>query len=169
MSIHLRTDFPPSVLEDISYDPETGEFYRAKCHHKSKIGCRADHVDTHNDGYSFVTHKGRRYAAHRLAWLFIYGCLPNKLIDHINGIPSDNRIRNLRLATNSENMRNRGRNSGRKLPKGVSFNTAAGRYQASIGLNNRIHYLGLFDTVDEAFLAYAVGAFWFHREFARPL
>jgi hypothetical protein len=165
--VEFRNELPPDIREKLSYDPDTGIFIKINSYFRSQNGRRADRQDV--DGYFRICLRRRMYFAHRLAWFFVHGDLPELMIDHINGNPGDNRIQNLRLATNSENMRNRGGNVGRSLPKGVSFNTAAGRYQSSIGLNNRIHYLGLFDTVDEAFLAYAVAAFWFHRDFARVL
>lgn len=58
-------------------------------------------------GYSTIGIDGKRYYAHRLAWLYKNGELPSNEIDHINGVKSDNRIDNLRLATRSQNASNR--------------------------------------------------------------
>ncbi len=45
-------------------------------------------------------------AVHRLIWLYHYGELPDKDVDHINGVRDDNRIENLRLASRSQNNMN---------------------------------------------------------------
>lgn len=48
-------------------------------------------------------------SAHRLVWISANGVIPEGLIiDHINRITVDNRIKNLRLVTPSGNMLNRG-------------------------------------------------------------
>jgi len=50
----------------------------------------------------------KTYREHRLVWIWHYGEIPDNLkIDHINRIKYDNRIQNLRIATHSDNMRNR--------------------------------------------------------------
>lgn len=51
---------------------------------------------------------GKRFAAHRLAWIVWYGPIPDDLeIDHINRCKCDNSYHNLRLVTRGENMRNK--------------------------------------------------------------
>jgi hypothetical protein len=93
--------------------------------------------------------------AHRLAWLYMHGEYPTRHLDHINGIKSDNRAVNLRLASPSENQQNqsaRKRNTSGRL--GVSLHTPSGRWVAQITHNYKRVYIGLFGTVDEAYQAY---------------
>jgi hypothetical protein len=87
----------------------------------------------------------KKYWAHRLIWLYQYGYMP-KMIDHINGNPSDNRIENLRECTQAENLRNVGKPKHNTSGiKGVSWSKAANKWEARCG-----KYLGLYETKEEA-------------------
>lgn len=89
-------------------------------------------------------------------------------VDHINGDPLDNRRTNLRLASPSENLRNRGKNSNNKSGfKGVCCFKPTGRWCAKIEVCGKIHHLGYFTTAEEAALAYDRAARELHGEFAR--
>ncbi|MDA6380520.1 HNH endonuclease signature motif containing protein [Escherichia coli] len=69
---------------------------------------------------------GKAYPAHRLAWLIVYGTMPDGFIDHINRVRTDNRISNLRLVTHSENMQNRKIQKNNKSGyRGVSWDEVA--------------------------------------------
>lgn len=106
--------------------------------------------------------------AHRLAWLHYYGEWPPQQLDHINGNRLDNRIINLRLATNAQNGRNRPASIKNKTKlKGVSLHKLSGLYRASITKDYKYHYLGYFSTPEEAHSAYCRAAEHLHEEFAR--
>lgn len=87
-------------------------------------------------------------------------------VDHIDGNGLNNRRENLRLASPSQNARNRSiqKNSttGYKgvSPKGKS-------YQARITIDGNTICLGTFPTPELAALAYAEAALKHHKEFAR--
>jgi hypothetical protein len=97
------------------------------------------------------------------------GFMPNgriQQIDHANGITSDNRLCNLRLATASQNHANsrRARNNTSGY-KGVS--RFRDKWRANVTKDNRKIFLGLFDAPEAAHAAYCAAATELHGEFAR--
>jgi hypothetical protein len=105
-------------------------------------------------GYRRVRVLGRKYMAHRLAWLITHGHFPDGPIDHINGCRDDNRLVNLRAATreiNNQNLRKARRNS--KLGVlGVSMDRK--RYKAQIQVGGKVLFIGNFSTAEDARAAY---------------
>lgn len=155
------------LRELLNYDSETGEFrWRVKPrNNRIKEG---DVAGTTSHGYRHINVDGRIYRAHRLAWLYTYGEWPKHCLDHINLLRSDNRIANLREATRSENNRNTGvRSHNLSGRKGVSWSKGAQKYFARIRVDGVQHYLGLFESADDAARAYATAALDLHGEFAR--
>lgn len=146
----------------LTYDPETGHIYR-----KSKLNAPAG--NRMRRGYIAIYVSGNgKHLAHRLAWLIVYGCWPNGVIDHINGDPSDNRLCNLREATQLENTFNAKRSKANKSgAKGVHWSALHGRWRARATLNYQSVCLGLHDTVEAAAAAYAEFCAKHRGEFAR--
>jgi hypothetical protein len=104
-----------------------------------------------SDGYRRITIFGKKYLAHRLIWIYVYGYYPHKFIDHINRIKDDNRICNLREATNSQNKCNTDKQSNNTSGyKGVCWNKERGKWWASITLNGKRTHLGYFADIDTA-------------------
>jgi hypothetical protein len=101
-------------------------------------------------GYVKVGLLGHCYFAHRLAWLHSTGAWPADQLDHRNCQRADNRRRNLREATRSQN----GANSGSLSPRNTSgFRGAVwhdGRWEAVVKSQGRIRYFGRYDTAAAA-------------------
>lgn len=109
------------------------------------------------------------YAAHRIAWVMVYGEWPAKDIDHINGNPADNRIANLRLATDSENLCNqKKRIDNTSGVKGVSWSKKEEKWYAYINKNKKMIGLGRFHSFEDAVAARRAAEKQYHGNFARP-
>lgn len=107
-------------------------------------------------GYVCIGIDGKRYRAHRLAWLWMTGQWPVDQIDHINGIRSDNRLSNLREASRSLNSQNQRRaySNNKTGFLGVSWSKQAKKYHATIMANGNDHHLGYFTTPELAYTTY---------------
>ena len=98
---------------------------------------------------------------------FIMRAQVEMVVDHINHDPLDNRKVNLRICTNSENMRNRIKHQrATSKYKGVYMHTQAQVWVAQIQCDSRRHYLGLYDDEVDAALAYDRKARELHGDFA---
>ena len=103
-------------------------------------------------GYCRLRVDGELHYAHRLAWLYEYGVWPTELIDHRNENKGDNRIGNLREATNAKNKQNVTR---KPASSGVVGAIAKGdKFISKIKVEGRSVHLGTFDTAEEAGKAY---------------
>jgi hypothetical protein len=137
------------VNELFIYEPETGIFRRKIDSRYAKAGTVAGCLST--QGYWRLWVDGKHQLAHRIAFLFVNGRLPNEQIDHINGIKTDNRIANLREVSNQENGRNRKRQSNNKSGvNGVCWDAKRNRWQARITASGVNKHLGYFLSFEEA-------------------
>lgn len=93
------------LQQQLHYNPDTGVFTRLVRASNMLPGTVAGTVHA-RDGYVVIRVLGAKYAAHRLAWLYMTGKWPSQEIDHINRDRADNRISNLRDVTHMVNMSN---------------------------------------------------------------
>lgn len=129
----------------------------------------------HRDGVTpahiRVSIKGKRFVAHHIIWMMVNGPVPKGyVIDHRDCNAFNNRLDNLRLATVSQN------NANIKIPKhntsgfkGVSWTKSIGKWSANIRINNKLRWLGDFQTAIEASEAYKEAAIRLRGEFARAV
>lgn len=145
---------PSRLRQLIDYDEDTGLLVaKVETHGRWKAG-RAMGTRMTN-GYISVTVDSCRFLAHRVAWAIKHGSWPTDQIDHINGDRSDNRLSNLRSATNQQNSSNKTKHARNKSGHiGVHWREDAKKWRASIMIRGKRKYLGYFDTKDEAAKAY---------------
>jgi len=147
-----------TVRSLLRYDESTGEFFWLHRRNRQLAGAKAGGMKS--TGHIDIAIFRKRYFAHRLAWLYVYGAWPTKPLDHINGNPADNRICNLRELEVWQNNQNRHRvsrsKSGSKL-LGTSYCKREQKWRASIGIDGRKLSLGYFHSEEEAHAAYLEG------------
>lgn len=151
----------------LKYFPETGDFMWLDKVRQHKKFTEAGSVT--EQGYIKITIKRKGYKAHRLAWLYMYGYMPEGPVDHINNVRIDNRICNLRAVTQKDNIRNsvvrKAKKSG--LLKGVSYyKQRSDQFVAQIRIEGKQHKLGVFDSELAAHRAYCQKAAEHFGEFA---
>jgi hypothetical protein len=89
-------------------------------------------------------------------------------VDHINMNTLDNRRKNLRVVSHSQNNMNRRRQSNDTTGyKGVSWDRTKKRFMVQIRKDKKKYHLGYFNTVEEAYAAYCEKAKELHGEFVR--
>lgn len=144
----------------LHYEPETGVLvwrYQDRSRFDSEMAWRskarffgkpAGSIQV--NGYRSICIRGRRYYAHRIAWLMMTDRWPSADVDHANGDRSDNRWGNLRAATRSQNHQNR---LGRQTT-GASWHARMGCWRAVVVVNGRQKHVGYFDTEEAAAAAY---------------
>lgn len=123
------------VLQQLmNYNPHTGIFTWRKPlnnHHK-----KGDVVGNLNSiGYLRVYVYGKNRLLHRLAFLYMEGQEPEDFTDHIDGNRSNNRFKNLRKCSNSQNQHN-SKVSGKNTSgiKGLSYIATTGAWKASLSM-----------------------------------
>jgi hypothetical protein len=151
--------------ECFCYDPKTGYLFwrvRPRHHFKTSHGmnaCNARYSNTRAgclkaQGYIHISVYYKSYYAHRIIWTMIHGSFPPDQLDHKNHIRTDNRIKNLRLATNKENGQNQSMSSRNKSgTTGVYWDKHNDTWQSRIKFNEKYIYLGSFKDKADAIKA----------------
>lgn len=139
------------LLSLFDYDEKTGKlFWKIRPTTNVFIGDEAGR--THDHGYTLIKtirlNTKKSFFRHHIIWFLENGEWP-KILDHINGDTTDDRIQNLRQSTFRKNQQNRIEHRNGRLPG--TFQTKSGRWRACASIPNRkLHHLGTFDTEKEA-------------------
>lgn len=150
------------------FDYQDGELVRIKATRGQSIGKKAGWITTCNGvQYKKMSFSHKTLYVHRMIYLWHYGKIV-KYIDHINGNSLDNRIENLREATQSQNCANQAlKKNNTSGYKGVRFRKDTNRWTANVMLNGKNISFGCFDNPKDAYEAYKIGSTKLFGEFAR--
>lgn len=119
-------------------------------------------------GYRLIRVNYCRIYAHRLAWMLTHGEWPAGIVDHANMNRLDNRLSNLRLATESQNRANC-KPRAKSGFKGVVKLKHANSFMAQITADGVKKYLGCFASAEDAHAAYCAAARAAFGEHARTV
>jgi hypothetical protein len=148
----------------LNYDPATGVF-RWRVHKgPNNVGTVAGSIHPPK-GYRVICIDGKIFRANRLAWLYMTGKWPKLEIGYINHNTSDTQWANLWAMTPSQ-KRATSRTRNKLGVRGVWI-TKSGKYVARIKVAGKKRYLGLFDTIEKASVAYTRAAKDAFGQFAR--
>ena len=139
------------VRELLEYTPETGVFvWRRPTGMKpagSIAGCK-------HKKYVCVQVDGKRYYAHRLAWLYMTGNWPAFEVDHHNTCGTDNSWGNLRKSDRFSNLQNQRRAHRNNSTGLLGVSQFGERFRARIYANGKDVSLGIHASAEDAQAAY---------------
>ena len=144
MKINTEKQIPVETLRELfSYDPATGILISNSS--GKPVGT------LRKDGYLSTRAKGEIFLVHRIAFACHHGRWPSGRLDHENEIKSDNKIKNLREATSSQNSCNCGiRKTNTSGVKGIHFHRPNGKWMAQLQIDRRKIFVGYFTEIDDA-------------------
>jgi hypothetical protein len=148
---------------------QDGFLYRTTVRGGEKIGKKAGWL-TYCNGrpYWKISIDGKTTYLHHAIFILHNEYKP-KYIDHIDGDSTNNRIENLRPATQSQNVANSALSSKNTSGfKGVTYLKGSGKWKAQLMKDMKHISLGSYATKEEAYEAYKIGAKKYFGDFARP-
>lgn len=153
----MKNEEDISVLREyLSYCPDSGIIHWLKSPTAVvKPGSIAGRVDS--KGYISLHFRRKKFKAHRVAFAIQYGRWP-EVIDHINGIKTDNRLDNLRECTHEQNMQNSRvylrRNKSSRFSGVSRCNNKSNPWTSQIRVDGKKIHLGSFSSELDAHKAY---------------
>ena len=111
--------------------------------------------------WSTKNRSSRKVYLHRFIWELHNGPIPDGMtIDHVNNDKLDNQLKNLRLATSSQNNINKFYKTpeNTSIFKGVAWNNNANKWRVLIKINSKVQHVGYFEDEIDAAIAYDLKA-----------
>ena len=148
------------------FEYRDGNFYwKKRTSNRINIGDKAGTLC--DRGYIRVFVNGKGYKLHRLIFLMRYGYLP-KIIDHIDGNTSNNKVENLREATQSQNLCNtKIRSDNSSGIKNVCWHKYKKQWYVQVQINGKAKSFGCYQDIELAELVAIMAREKYHKEFAR--
>jgi hypothetical protein len=136
-------------LNDL-YVYKNGVLYYKKMLPKStkRVGEKVGYLS--KSGYMTTKIYQKSYLIHRLIFMMHHGFLP-KYIDHADGNPLNNKIENLREATNSQNCKNgKLRKTNKSGYKNVHWEKLVKKWRVMITSNGKAKCFGFYENLNDA-------------------
>lgn len=119
-----------------------------------------------SSGYKKIKVGGKSCLVHRIIFYLVYGYLPT-YIDHIDRDRLNNHPENLRACNKSMNVVNSVVRSDNKYGyKGVTYHKAAKKFVAQTFKDGKRLHIGVFDTPEDAAIAYNTVVAELFKEYA---
>ena len=154
------------LLDELFEYKDGSLYWKVTLSNRGKIGNKAGSART--DGYLRLGINGKEYAIHRLVFFMHNGYLP-KIIDHIDNNYLNNKIENLREATQSQNLQNSklSKNNTSGI-KNVSWDKEKNKWLVSIKIKNngKSQYIGYYADIELAELIAIEAREKYHGTFA---
>jgi hypothetical protein len=139
-----------TLKELLHYNPGTGIFTWNK-EVPNRPYLKGEEAGSNSHGYVVICIDYTNYHAHRLAFLFMEGYLPENQIDHKDRIRHHNWWNNLREASQQCQNRNSSLSSiNTSGVKGVCWDSGRSKWQVNIKIDNKYYFLGRFPDFTEA-------------------
>ena len=141
------------LKELLSYDETTGVFFwKVRTNRLAVPGSVAGR--TNSLGRIQIGIDGKRYLAHRLAWLYVTGEMPAHDIDHVDNDHANNRFENLRLDPQKSNQQNQRKPHSNNKSGFLGVSPHGNKWAATISTKGKRVHLGLFSSPEVAHAAY---------------
>jgi len=166
----MKTIKPLPLQEELHkfFEYKKGHLYwKTKPRNSAKIGDKVGSLDS--KGYVVLKLNNLPYKMHRIIWVYHYDTISSNLqIDHIDGNKANNKIENLRLATNSQNNFNNKRAYGNSKSNilGVHWCKTKRKWVSQIRKNNKSIHLGYFVNQEDAVAVRREAELQYFGEFA---
>lgn len=150
------------LREMFVYNPETGELFR-RVNSRARPNMLVPSGSLSGTGYLTAWVKTANVTVHRIAWALTHGAWPMEIVDHINGVKTDNRIANLRLVTPAQSLHNVSQtNDSTSGHRGVVWDPKAQKWCAQAEHEGRRFYFGRYARLEDAVAARHAGAVKLH-------
>jgi hypothetical protein len=153
------------LLERFEY--RDGELYRKTSRGNRTAGTKVGCID--DKGYIKTEIDNTHQVVHRLIFMMHHGYMP-EMVDHVNGVRTDNRIENLRAANPYENSRNsRIAKTNKCGVKNVYWHPHSKCWLVRVMAKGKNHCVGYFKDLEAAELVAQLAREKYHGEFARHI
>jgi hypothetical protein len=137
------------LRQEIHYDPETGEFRQmTTARGVTKPSFRIGTIRP-STGYIQIRINGVVQQAHRLAWFYMTGVMPDFQIVHKNGIKHNNRWANLERRTSTRVDKKAGSENGSGVA-GVTWDKPRNQWRVRTRVNGKSKHVGMFKELNDA-------------------